>query len=354
MEQASVVTGDKISEDSPAESHSAPPSGTRDSAKPVRRRRVALLGQRLARGSLLTALVLSLVLFGMARPDTFLTADNMRSILLQAAAPLVLAAGLTVLSVMRDFDLSLGAMLGLGGASAVALMSLHGVPWVLAIALALLLATVVGLVNGFITAYLGASSFITTLAMGTILVGVEFMFTGQQTIYQGVADGYLRLGQSAPVWDINIQIWIALVVAGLVWILLDRTELGRYLYAIGGNPEAARFSGIQVRKLRVLGFVIVAIAATVAGILITAQAGSSSPQAGLPYLMPAYAAVFLGSTAFRAGEFNIAGTVVAAIFLQVIQTGLQMLALPTSYINVVQGAILISAMLLSRLERAKA
>jgi ribose transport system permease protein len=353
MKQASVVSGHQTGEHSPAEADVAPPTDTADIAGLSRGRHVAAWGQRLARGSLLTALVVSVALFSLARPDTFLSTDNMRSILLQAAAPLVLAAGLTVLSVMRDFDLSLGAMLGLGGASAVALMSLHGVPWVLAIALALLLATVVGLVNGFITAYLGASSFITTLAMGTILVGIEFMFTGQQTIYQGVAADYLKLGQSAPVWGINVQIWIALVVAILVWVLLDRTELGRYLYAIGGNPEAARFSGIQVRRLRVLGFVLVAVAATVAGILITAQAGSSSPQAGIPYLMPAYAAVFLGSTAFRRGEFNIAGTVVATVFLQVIQTGLQMLALPTAYINVVQGAILISAMLLSRLERAK-
>ena len=352
MEQVSVAPGGGGVAESPA------PQGGQASAGggPPRttRSRAVWLGQRMARGSLLAALVISVVLFGIARPDTFLTADNMRSMLLQSSAPLILAVGLTVLLVMRDFDLSIGAMLGLGGASAVALMSIHQVPWPLAIALALLLAVFVGFVNGFITAYLGASSFITTLAMGTILVGVEFIFTDQRTIFDGVDPDYLRLGQSIPWGGINAQVWIALLVALIVWVLLERTEVGRYMYAIGGNPEAARFSGIPVRRLRVIGFIIVAIGAAVAGILLTSQAGSSSPQAGLPYLMPAYAAAFLGSTAFRPGEFNVAGTVVAVLFLQVIQTGLQMMAFPTAYINIVQGAILIVALLLSRLERVRA
>ena len=351
MEQASVVSDDGAVAGPAAHGGTEPPLG---GPPKTLRSRAVWIGQRIARGSLLAALIASIVVFGIARPDTFLTADNMRSMLLQSAAPLILAAGLTVLSVMRDFDLSIGAMLGLGGASAVALMSIHDVQWQMAIVLALLLAVAVGFTNGFITAYLGASSFITTLAMGTILVGVEFIFTDQQTIYQGVDPSYLKLGQSIPWGGINAQVWIALAVALVVWILLERTEVGRYMYAIGGNPEAARFSGIAVKRLRVIGFIIVAIGAAIAGILITAQAGSSSPQAGLPYLMPAYAAVFLGSTAFRPGEFNIAGTVVAVLFLQVIQTGLQMMAFATAYINIVQGAILIVAMLLSRLERANA
>lgn len=353
MKQTTVVAGAGSTEETSGPS--APVQPTESSVDPGDRsgRAGQTAGRLLARGGLLAALALVVLAFGLARPDTFLSIDNMRSILLQLAPPLILAVGLTVLLVMRDFDLSIGSMLGLGGASAVALMSLHGVPWVLAIVLALGLAVLVGLANGFITAYLGASSFVTTLAMGTILVGIEFMFTQQKTIYQGVADGYLTLGQSAPIWGINGQVWIALAVAMLLWILLERTEVGRYFYAIGGNPEAAYFSGLQVRKLRVLGFVIVAVAATIAGILVTAQSGSSSPQAGIPYLLPAYAAAFLGSTAFRPGEFNIAGTVVATVFLQVVQTGLQMLSLPTSYINVVQGSILILAMLLSRMGRNK-
>ncbi|WP_395103910.1 ABC transporter permease [Actinomadura sp. SCN-SB] len=329
------------------------PDGDDAVARRTARRRTSL-GHILGRWGLVVAVGLALLAFGLASPDTFLTADNMRSVLLQSSAPMILAVGLTILLVLGDFDLSIGSMLGLGGASAVALMALHHVPWQLALAAGLGLAVIVGLLNGVIVAYFGASSFVTTLAMGTVLVGVEFAFTDQKTIYEGVADTYLTLGQSAPFWGINVQVWIAAGVAILVWLLLEHTEIGRFFHAIGGNPDAAYFSGIAVRRWRVLGFVLVAVAAAVAGILVTAQAGSSAPQAGITYLLPAYAAAFLGSTSLRPGQFNVPGTVIATVFLQIIQTGLQMLQLSTAYINVVQGAILIVAMLLSRLGQDRA
>ncbi|MFB4308164.1 ABC transporter permease [Actinomadura sp. GTD37] len=331
------------------------PAGTADpGGAGARPRRGPSVGHILGRWGLLIAFALALLSFALASPDTFFTADNMRSVLLQSSAPMILAVGLTILLVLGDFDLSIGSMLGLGGASAVALMALHQAPWQVALLAGLGLAVIVGLVNGLVVAYFGASSFITTLAMGTVLVGVEFAFTDQKTIYEGVAQTYLNLGQSAPFWGINVQVWIAAGVAVLVWLLLEHTEIGRFFHAIGGNPDAAYFSGIAVRRLRVLGFVLVAVAAAIAGILVTAQAGSSAPQAGIPYLLPAYAAAFLGSTSFRPGQFNVAGTVIATLFLQVVQTGLQMLQLSTAYINVVQGAILIVALLLSRLGQARA
>jgi ribose transport system permease protein len=335
----------------PADDPGAQGSGAVPRSRP---RRGFPVGTLLAKGGLALAFVVAVVAFSIAHPDTFATADNARSILLQSCAPMILACGLTILLVLGDFDLSIGSMLGLGGASAVAMMSLHSAPWGLAVLVGLGVAVVVGLVNGGIVAYFGASSFITTLAMGTVLVGVEFAFTDQKTIYSGVAQGYLALGQSTPFWGVNAQVWIAAGIALAVWVLLEHTEMGRFFHAIGGNPDAAYFSGIAVRRLRVTGFVLVALAAAVAGILITAQAGSSSPQAGIPYLLPAYAAAFLGSTSFRPGQFNVLGTVVATLFLQVIQTGLQMMQLSTAYINVVQGAILILAMLLSRLGQARA
>ncbi|CND75710.1 ABC-type sugar transporter%2C permease protein [Mycobacterium tuberculosis] len=329
------------------------PGGTGPRTRRTARHRPSL-GDILGRWGLLLAFGATLLAFALTSPDTFFTADNMRSVLLQSSAPMILAVGLTILLVLGDFDLSIGSMLGLGGASAVAMMALHHTPWQLALAIGLGLAVIVGLANGVIVAYFGASSFITTLAMGTVLVGVEFAFTDQKTIYEGVADAYLSLGQSAPFGGVNVQVWIAAGVAVLVWLLLEHTEIGRFFHAIGGNPDAAYFSGIAVRRWRVLGFVLVAVAAALAGILVTAQAGSSAPQAGLPYLLPAYAAAFLGSTSLRPGQFNVAGTVIATVFLQVIQTGLQMLQLSTAYINVVQGAILIVAMLLSRLGQGRA
>jgi ribose transport system permease protein len=127
------------------------------------------------------------------------------------------------------------------------------------------------------------------------------------------------------------------------------------MYAVGGNPEAARLSGVRVTPLRVLGFVLVGVTAAVVGILITSVSGSYSPNGGTSYLLPAFAAAFLGAAVFRPGEFNVPGTVVGVLFLGVIQTGLIMLDFETYVINLVQGGILITAVLISRLgERSAA
>lgn len=307
--------------------------------------------QVVARGGVLIALLIVVVAFGIARPDSFLTTNNLTAILQQAAAPAILAIGLTVPLALGEFDLSIGAMVGLGGASAVALISLHVVTWPVAVVVALLIGLLVGLVNGVFIAYLGASSFVQTLAMGVILLGVEYLFTNQQTLFSGIPEGYKELGQSTAIAGVNIQIWLALLLALLAYLFLEQTETGRRIYAVGGNPDAARFAGVSVQRLRVLGFVIVAVAAVVTGILMTAQGGSSQPNAGVPLLLPAYAAAFLGSATFRPGSFNVPGTVVAVLFLGVIQTGLQMLQIATAWINIIQGVVLVAAMLISRLER---
>ena len=329
------------------------PRGAGEGVRPPGRRRPGWV-QLVARGGVLVALLLVIVAFGIARPDTFLTTNNLSAILQQAAAPAILAIGLTVPLALGEFDLSIGAMVGLGGASALALITLHGVAWPVAVLLALGIGLLVGLVNGVFIAYLGASSFVQTLAMGVILLGVEYLFTNQQTLFSGVPQGYKDLGQSDAILGVNIQIWLALLVAVLMYLFLEQTETGRRIYAVGGNPDAARFAGVSVKRLRVLGFVIVAVAAVIAGILITAQGGSSQPNAGVPFLLPAYAAAFLGSATFRPGTFNVPGTVVAVLFLGVIQTGLQMLQIATAWINIIQGVVLIAAMLISRLERKHA
>jgi ribose transport system permease protein len=329
--------------------HVSPPDPGRaePNARPVRSVALVLVEKY----GLVLALLAAVVIFSMLRPDTFPTSGTARALLVQSAVPILLAIGLTFPLALGDFDLSIGSMVGLGGASAVSMMALHGSTWQMAMGVGLLLGVVAGAVNGFFTAYLGASSFVMTLGMSTVLLGVEYLFTDQQTLFQNIQPGYLDLGQSVPFLNLNLPVWIALGAAVIAWIVLEHTELGRYIYAVGGNKEAARFAGLPVARLRLIGFVIVAVTAAICGILITAQGASSSPNAGVPYLLPAYAAVFLGSAAFRPGDFNIAGTVVAGLFLGVISTGLQLMQISTAVINILQGVILVVAMLVSRLER---
>jgi ribose transport system permease protein len=293
-----------------------------------------------------------IVVFSLARPNTFPTGENAEAILTLAAPSLIMAVGLTVVLVMQDFDLSFGAMIGLAGGAVTTFIATDHMGFALAIILVVLMGAAAGLVNGFMVSYLGGNSFIITLAMGTVLTGIEFALTHQQTIYSGFPPTFLKIAQGT-FFGLNNQIWIALVAAVVMWALLDRTELGRYMYAIGGNQEAARLSGIRVKAFRVIGFIIVGVAAAVVGILLISLSSSYSPNGGATYLLPAFAAVFLGAAVFRPGEFNVPGTVVGVLFLGVIQTGLIMLNFETYVINLVQGGILIAAVLISRLGAAR-
>jgi ribose transport system permease protein len=299
------------------------------------------------RHGVLLALAATVVLFSTLRPQLFPTLDNAET-MLRDLSPLAIAAfGMTVVLVMTDFDLSLGAMIGLGGTTAVVLMSKSDVNYIMAIVLTLGLGAVVGLTNGLAVAYAGASSFVVTLAMGTVLQGVEYQVSGQQSVFQNIPAAYKSLA-NAQFLGLSSQVYVALVVFAVLFVLLERSEIGRYMYAIGGNMEAARLAGLPVRRLRVVGFMIGSACAAVSGMLLTSQAGQSTPDLGLPYLLPVFAAVFLGSTAVRVGKFNIMGTLVGAIFLQVISTGLILLELKPAYINIVQGAILAGSVLLAR------
>jgi ribose transport system permease protein len=317
-----------------AESESEPrvaPARARD------RRAGSLATTILPRYGVLIAFLVVIVVFSIAKPHIFPTWADAKSILTESAPALILAVGLTVVLAMQDFDLSIGATVGLAGGVAVALMAKHAWGWPIALLMALGFGVAVGILNGYLIAFLGGPSFIITLAIGTVLTGIEYAFTNQATVFSGVAQGYVNIAAKSYFLGLSNQIWIAVVVALILWVLLDHTEVGRYMYAIGGNPEAARLSGIRTRTLRLVGFVIVGLSAAVVGVLLTSQGGSYTPNAGAPYLLPAYAAAFLGAACFKPGEFNVPGT------------GLTILNLQTYLINLVQGGILVAAVLLGRL-----
>ena len=291
-----------------------------------------------------------LIVFSLLRPDTFPTLENARIILNTAAVPMIVAIGLTVTLVMNDFDLSIGGMIGLAGGLAVVLMAEHGVSPVLAVPIVLVAGIGVGLMNGVAIAYLGASSFIITLAMASVLTGAEFSATGQHTIFVGIPASFVGLGQDD--WQgLRIPFIAALVLTALLWFLLEATVLGRYMYAIGGSPETARLAGGNVRATRTIGFIISALAATIGGMFLAASSSASYPQAGTPFLLPAFAGAFLGSTVFRKPQFSVVGSVVAVVLLEMVAVGLIQLNQPRWAINVMNGIVLIVAVLFSGIGR---
>lgn len=305
----------------------------------------------LARYGVLIAFAVMILVFALVAKN-FWALENLKNILRDSSPGIIVAVGLTVVLVMQDFDLSISGMVGLAAGSAVALMVYHEVGWGLAIVVALAFGVGAGLVNGFLVAVLRGNSFIMTLAMATILTGIELAFTNNSVVFTGVPEGYVDIAASVSL-GLSNQIWIALGIALVLWVVLDTTETGRYMYAIGGNPEAARLSGIRTRKLRIIGFVIVGVTAAVVGILISSYSAAYNPGRGGPLLLPAYAGAFLGAACFRPGAFNVPGTVVGVLFLGTIQTGLTYLNFDQWLISVIQGLILIAAVLLSTLAARK-
>jgi ribose transport system permease protein len=302
------------------------------------------------RFGVLGAFVLTFAIFSILRTSVFLQGDNLKAVLQNSAPLAILAFGLTVALSMGDFDLSIAAMADLAGAIAVVLMADHGVGWGLAVITALVVGGGGGLINGGLVAYLGASSFVITLGMGMVFTGFEYAVTHQKTIFQGIPTGYTKL-TSSQVLGFNAQVFVALAVMLAGYVLMERSEVGRRMRAVGGNREAAYLSGINVRWIRTSGFVIVGVASALAGVLITSQSGSSAPALATGLLLPAFAAAFLGSAAFHPGEFNMFGTLLGALFLGVLQNGLTLMGASTAAINIAEGGILVFAVLLTRVGR---
>jgi ribose transport system permease protein len=304
-----------------------------------------------SRFGVLFALVGCIIFFS-TQEEKFRTYDNFQTTLESAAPLLMMALGLTVVLVMGDFDLSVSGMVAVASAVVVAVVVRTGIPWGVAILIAMVVALVVGVFNGILVAYVGTPSFITTLATGVMLAGVELAVTGPGTTFiSGGTDiprSYRNLGIGEPLLQIKSPVWIAIGLTVVLWLLLTRTEIGRFMYAIGGNPEAARLSGIPVKFLRASGFVAVALCALFAGIVASARTGSHVRNVGGSLLLPAFAAAFLGATLSKRGQFIVLGTVVGAIFLQVVESGLTFMGYDQDVKNLVKGAILIAAMLLGR------
>lgn len=306
----------------------------------------------LARYGVILAMVATFAAFSLLRPDAFFTSFMMKAILRDCAPLLIASLGITFVLVMNDYDLSIGGLTALLATSCVLLVSQSyvGLPTPIAILVTVALGGTLALTNGILIAYVGLPSFILTIAMGTVFTGVGLQLTGSGSIYQGIPESYVAIA-SGRTFGLSNQVYIAVVVLIVAHVFLRHTEAGRYMYAIGGNAEAARLSGVRVRLLKAVGFGIVGIAAAITAILLTSQAGAANPNTGLGLLLPAYAAAFLGSSMFRLGSFTAVGTAIGALYLQIIGSGLTILNLSGPLVQIIQGAILAAAIFLSRFAR---
>jgi ribose/xylose/arabinose/galactoside ABC-type transport system permease subunit len=259
----------------------------------------------------------------------------------------IVAIGATVVMAVGEFDLSTAALVSFGGICIVFLFKL-GVPGPVACLLVLAAAAVFGAISGYIVAKFEVLSFIATLAAGTIIGGVTFWLSDGATLFGDIPNGFRDLARGHT-FGIPTLTWWLIGVAVVVWLLLDKVEFGRRLYAIGGNREASRLAGVRIVPNTMVAFILSAMLAALVGMLLTGRIGSANPTGGGGYLLSAYAAVFLGMTAFREGEANVPGTLVGAAIIAVIGNGLTILGVSTFLQDIITGTIILAAVLVRRI-----
>ncbi|TJV03552.1 MAG: ABC transporter permease [Mesorhizobium sp.] len=307
-----------------------------------------------ARYATILGLLAMIVAFSILSPKAFSTLGNFTNVLNQASLAMIIAGGLTLAVVVGELDLSIGFAASLHGILVTGFIVHDKLPIPLAIFIVLALGALIGLVSGFIVTKMKVNSVIATLGVGTIITGLAFAYSAGVPIVAGVPEAFLQLSLGRWLFGIPNNIVVMVFVLGILWVLVERTSIGQEIQAVGGNPAAARLAGINVDRIKTLGFVISGMCASLTGILLASRLGSGTTSAADSYLLTAFAAVFLGSATLRDGEFHVLGTLVGALIIAFGFNGLNIFGAPTFSQYVFQGAILIIAVGLSSLGRSLA
>ena len=284
----------------------------------------------------------------------FLTGRNISNVLLQTSINGILAIGMTFVILTRGIDLSVGSVVALAGivsASFATTSSTAGVagspyPFFVALPIGVLVGASCGALVGVIVSRFNVPAFVATLGMLSAARGLTLIFAGGRPVpaltpeFRWIGTGSI-LGIPAPV------ILLAVVFA-VSWWLLARTRFGRYVYAVGGNPHAAKTSGINVTRIRFLVYVISGALAGLAGMVLAARTGSALPQAGIAYELDAIAAVVIGGTSLSGGVGRVTGTIIGALIIGVMNNGLDLMGMESYYQQVIKGALIVAAVMLDQ------
>ncbi len=289
------------------------------------------------------------VVFSLASPY-FLDTANILNILKQSSINTFIAVGIMFVIVAGGIDLSVGSNVGVTSIMLALLLSMK-VETAAAVVIALAIATIIGIINGVAVAYTQVPPFIVTLSMLTICRGLALIITEGTPIY--VRDDFMTwLGRGA-VAGIPTSIVILAFVLVLSWVILNRTKIGRYIYAIGGNIETAKLSGIRVSNYITFTYAFCGFMSGVAAIIMTGRLTSGTPTIGVGYELDAIAAAVLGGTAFTGGIGTVFGTVLGAIFIGVMNNGMTILNISPYFQQVLRGLVIFVSVLISVLSSRK-
>jgi len=312
-----------------------------DSARPRRS-----FGPLFEKYALVLALVAVVVVFSALRPETYPTANNLQNILGSQAVLLVLALGLIVPLTAGEFDLSTVSTMSLAAMTIAVLNVQQGWSLLPAIAVAVLACLVVGLVNALLVVRLQIDSFIATLGSGTVVLGVVQWISGSTSV-TGIDSALVDATIGTRIFGVSLQFYYALALVLIMAVAFQYTPIGRRLLFVGRGAQVARLSGLHVDRIRAGALVTSALVAAVAGIVYAGMLGGADPSSGQSFMLPAFAAAFLGATAIVPGRFNAFGTLVAVYFLVAGVVGLQMLGVASFVQQLFYGGALVVAVALS-------
>ena len=293
----------------------------------------------------LVGVVLLLIVAGaILEPEAFLSSDNLLNVLRQGSIVGVLAIGMTFVIATAGIDLSVGSMVAAAAIAGGLLVDSGSMAFILGV---IGMAALLGAINGSAIAYGRVVPFIATLAMLIIARGLA-LWMSEKTPISVVQLEFVRWFGTGEILGIPSAVLVFVVVAGLAWVLLNRTAYGRYVVAVGGNPEAARIAGVNVQRIVFSVYVLSGICVAIAAVLLTGRLASASPVAGSLYELDAIAAVVIGGSSLAGGRATIVGTVLGVITFALIFNLLMLMDRPVEIQQITKGAIILAAVLIQR------
>lgn len=275
--------------------------------------------------------------------DAFFTVSNLFNVARQVSITAIIAAGMTLVILISGIDLSVGSILAFSGATVAGMLSAN-VPLPLAIALALLVGTLFGLTNGFLVTKFGVPSFIVTLALMTIGRGMTLVYTKGYPLV--VSNSSFRTIGGGKIIGVPLPIVIMLVVYAVMYWVLHYTSFGRYVYAVGGNEEASRLSGIRVNYVKIAVYGISGFLASLSALIYTSRLMSAQPTAGMGVELDAIAAVIIGGTSLSGGKGGIIGTLIGALIMGVLDNVLNLTNVSPFYQSIAKGLVILVAVII--------
>jgi ribose transport system permease protein len=289
-----------------------------------------------------------LLLFSVLSPN-FLSGRNTSNIIVQSSVLAIIAIGQTIVILTSGIELSVGSVVAFTSMFSGLMVVNLGLPVAVAVVAGVLVASFMGLINGVVVSYANVPAFIATLGMMSMARGAALALTSGAPI-SGIPRAFERLASTNVFGVIPIFIIYSLVAYAMGYLFLMLTKTGRYIYSIGGNREAARLSGIRVRRIETLAYVICGALSGIGGVMLTARLAYATPIAGMGYELDVIAATVIGGTSLFGGEGNLLGTLVGAILLGTLRNGLTLSGVSPYFQSIIIGMVIILAVFLDRIK----